>query len=93
MVNYEQALSIAKDLLGKVDDYFEYRDYYVFAYDTPVMQDSSSNLVAIEKKTGKAYNYRAREKAPKRQSKIRSRYSTSSACPKFIRLPAWRFLR
>lgn len=57
MVNYEQALSIAKDLLGKVDDYFEYRDYYVFAYDTPVMQDSSSNLVAIEKKTGKAYNY------------------------------------
>lgn len=57
MVDYEQALSIAKDLLGKVDDYFEYRDYYVFAYDTPVMQDSSSNLVAIEKKTGKAYSF------------------------------------
>lgn len=57
MVNYEQALSIAKDLLGKVDDYFEYRDYYVFAYDTPVMEVSSANLVAIEKKTGEAYNY------------------------------------
>ncbi|WP_420027865.1 hypothetical protein ACN6IQ_02120 [Fannyhessea vaginae] len=57
MVDYEQALSIAKDLLGKVDDYFEYRDYYVFAYDTPVMQESSASLVAIEKKTGKAYNY------------------------------------
>ena len=50
MVDYEQALSIAKDLLGKVDDYFEYRDYYVFAYDTPVMQESSASLVAIEKK-------------------------------------------
>ena len=57
MVDYEQALSIAKDLLGKVDDYFEYRDYYVFAYDTPVIEASSANLVAIEKKTGKAYNY------------------------------------
>ena len=57
MVDYEQALSIARDLLGKVDDYFEYKDYYVFSYDTPVIEDSSSNLVAIEKKTGKAYNY------------------------------------
>ena len=57
MVDYEQALSIAKDLLGKVDDYFEYRDYYVFSYDTPVEQISSANLVAIEKKTGKAYNF------------------------------------
>lgn len=57
MVDYEQALSIAKDLLGKVDDYFEHKDYYVFSYDTPVLQVSSANLVAIEKKTGKAYNY------------------------------------
>ena len=53
MVDYEQALSIAKDLLGKVDDYFEYRDDYVFAYDTPVMQESSASLVAIEKKLGR----------------------------------------
>ena len=29
MVNYEQALSIAKDLLGKADTYCEYKDYYV----------------------------------------------------------------
>ncbi|MFU9921358.1 hypothetical protein [Fannyhessea vaginae] len=57
MVDYEQALSIAKDLLGKVDNYFEHKDYYVFSYDTPVLQVSSANLVAIEKKTGKAYNY------------------------------------
>ena len=57
MVDYEQALSIAKDLLGKVDKCCEYKDYYVFSYDTPVLQVSSANLVAIEKKTGKAYNY------------------------------------
>ena len=57
MVDYEQALSIAKDLLGKIDKYCEYKDYYVFSYHTPVIEDSSSNLVAIEKKTGKAYNF------------------------------------
>ena len=57
MVDYEQALSIAKDLLGKVDKCCEYKDYYVFSYHTPVVEDSSSNLVAIEKKTGKAYNF------------------------------------
>ena len=57
MVDYEQALSIAKDLLGKADKYCEYKDYYVFSYHTPVIEDSSSNLVAMEKKTGKAYNF------------------------------------
>ena len=57
MVNYEQALSIAKDLLGKVDTYCEYKDYYVFSYHTPVEQISGANVVAIEKKTGEAYNY------------------------------------
>lgn len=57
MVDYEQALSIAKDLLGKADKYCEYKDYYVFSYHTPVIEDSSSNLVAIEKKTGKAYSF------------------------------------
>lgn len=53
MVNYEQALSIAKDLLGKVDTYCEYKDYYVFSYHTPVEQISGANVVAIEKKLGK----------------------------------------
>lgn len=57
MVDYEQALSIAKDLLGEVDKCCEYKDYYVFSYHTPVVEDSSSNLVAIEKKTGDAYNF------------------------------------
>lgn len=57
MVDYEQALSIAKDLLGEVDKCCEYKDYYVFSYHTPVVEDSSSNLVAIEKKTGEAYNF------------------------------------
>ena len=57
MVDYEQALSIAKDLLGKADTYCEYKDYYVFSYHTPVVWESGANLVAIEKKTGKAYNY------------------------------------
>ena len=41
MVDYEQALSIAKDLLGKVDTYCEYKDYYVFSYHTPVIEDLS----------------------------------------------------
>ena len=57
MVDYEQALSNAIDLLGKVDKCCEYKDYYVFSYHTPVIEDSSSNLVAIEKKTGKAYSF------------------------------------
>ena len=53
MADYEQALSIVKDLLGKVDDYFEHKDYYVFSYDTPVIEASSANLVAIEKRQAK----------------------------------------
>ena len=57
MVDYEQALSIAKDLLGKVDTYCEYKDYYVFSYHTPVVWESGANVVAIEKKTGKAYSF------------------------------------
>lgn len=57
MVNYEQALSIAKDLLGKADTYCEYKDYYVFSYHTPVEQISGANVVAIEKKTGEAYSF------------------------------------
>lgn len=57
MVDYEQALSIAKDLLGKVDDYFEHKDYYVFSYDTPEVWESGANVVAIEKKTGEAYSF------------------------------------
>ena len=57
MVDYEQALSIAKDLLGEVDKCCEYKDYYVFSYHTPVEQISGANVVAIEKKTGKAYSF------------------------------------
>ena len=55
MVDYEQALSIAKDLLGKVDKCCEYKDYYVFSYHTPVVEESGANVVAIEKKTGTGY--------------------------------------
>ena len=57
MVDYEQALSIAKDLLGEVDKCCEYKDYYVFSYHTPVVWESSANVVAIEKKTGKVYSF------------------------------------
>lgn len=35
MVDYEQALSIARDLLGKADKYCEYKDYYVFPITLP----------------------------------------------------------
>ena len=57
MVDYEQAISIAKDLLGEVDKCCEYKDYYVFSYHTPVVWESGANVVAIEKKTEKAYSF------------------------------------
>lgn len=57
MLGFEQAKRKAYDILGNVDVCNEYENFFVMINNDAPEMDSSANMVAVEKETGRCCNF------------------------------------
>lgn len=57
MVTFEKARSLAEGRIDKVEVCWEFENFYVFLWDPEIEMDSSVNMVAVEKETGRCCNF------------------------------------
>ena len=56
MVNYEEALAIAKSKKSKINKCIEYNNGFAFAYDDGIIRDGGDSPVVVLKESGEAVN-------------------------------------
>lgn len=57
MLNYEEALSVAKSKKSKINKCIEYNKAFAFSYEDGVCRDGGDSPVVIMKDTGEAINF------------------------------------